>query len=172
MRDELFEEIFSLVEEYINELEDEIVKKARAKRAKNVEKTLQNFLKVRDEGTPEEVEKAKGEWTKAGSKLCNIDKLRNLRDARREEAKVALAKFKEKLLNRKPQTAEETRQAATDHANAQITQAQRQKLERLVELTEGILTATNKELKSPRDIYNETTPEVETVKKVVSKKEE
>lgn len=142
------DEALSLVEEFINELDDETVDNARNKRANNVEKAMHNFLKARDEGTPEEAEKAKQEWDKAGDKLVNIDKLRNLRGARKEEARKALAKFKEKLLNRKPQTAKETQQAASDHANAMIDQHYRQKLEKtfsnecfesLISLIEGEL---------------------------------
>ena len=128
--EKMYEEILSLVEEFINELDDETVDNVRNKRAHNVEKAMHNFLKARDEGTPEEAEKAKQEWDKAGDKLVNIDKLRNLRGARKEEARKALAKFKEKLLNRKPQTAKETQKAASDHANAMIDQHFRNKLEK------------------------------------------
>lgn len=130
MRDELFEEILSLVEEFINELDDKIIDNARDKRAENVKKTLSKYLHARDEGTPEEAEKAKQEWDKAGDKLVNMDKLRNRRNVRKEEARVALAKFKEKLLNKKPQTAKETQQAGSDHDNAMINQHFRDRLEK------------------------------------------
>ena len=126
----VFKEIAIVLEEILNEMDDETVDNARNKRANNVEKAMHNFLKARDEGTPEEAEKAKQEWDKAGDKLVNIDKLRNLRGARKEEARKALAKFKEKLLNRKPQTYKETQQAGSDHANAIIDQYHRNKWEK------------------------------------------
>ena len=49
MREELFEEILSLVEEFINELDDETVASAAEKRQQAVSKAQDEFLKtIRD----------------------------------------------------------------------------------------------------------------------------
>jgi hypothetical protein len=139
MNIELVNEIKSLVEEYISEVSDETIKKARAKRVSNVEKTRDKFFKVSNNGTPEEIEKAEKEWHEAGSKLMNIDKLRNLRNFRKDEERTALARFKEKLLNRKPQTVRETRKAKEEHDNALINQGLRNKLEKSLKVSESCL---------------------------------
>ena len=163
----IYKDLLSLLEEVINELDDETVENARKKRAEDVQKALSNFAKMRDEGTPEEAKKAMDEWTKAGEKLCNIDKLRNLRGARQDEEKTALAKFKEKLLNRKPQTAKEYQKAADAHNNAQIDQYLRNKLEKS-------LAVSNECLEDLLSLVEEFINELddETVKSAAEKRQE
>lgn len=130
MREELFEEILSLVEEFINELDDETVKSAAEKRQQAVSKAQDEFLKtIRDKSkSGEEVEAAALKGHIADEKLRRNKELTSKRDYRIQKK---VEEFKNKLLNKKPQTAKETQQAASDHANALIDQHYRNKLEKV-----------------------------------------
>ena len=147
MREELFEEILSLVEEFINELDDETVKSAAEKRQQAVGKAQGEFLKtIRDKSkSGEEVEAAALKGHIADEKLRRNKELTSKRDYRIQKK---VEDFKNKLLNRKPQTMKETQKAASDHANAIIDQHYRNKLEKafsnecfesLISLIEGKL---------------------------------
>ena len=107
MREELFEEILSLVEEFINELDDETVKSAAEKRQQAVSKAQDEFLKtIRDKSkSGEEVEAAALKGHIADEKLRRNKELTSKRDYRIQKK---VEEFKNKLLNRKPQTAKET----------------------------------------------------------------
>ena len=141
MREELFEEILSLVEEFINELDDETVRSVypeREKRYKEAKDRMANALEDKKEEAAKEV-------AKEGKKLDRYKELAAWRALRHSSA---LADFKEKLLNRKPQTPKQTQQAGSDHANAMIDQHLRNKLEKafsnecfesLISLIEGEL---------------------------------
>lgn len=130
MREELFEEILSLVEEFINELDDETVKSAAEKRQQAVSKAQDEFLKtIRDKSkSGEEVEAAALKGHIADEKLRRNKELTSKRDYRIQKK---VEEFKNKLLNKKPQTAKETQKAASDHANAMIDQHYRNKLEKV-----------------------------------------
>ena len=147
MREELFEEILSLVEEFINELDTETVQSFYNKRRQNTIDADNKLSKVmRDPGANgEEEEAARKEQAEASDKFSKAVKLVGQRNKRHEKA---LADFKERLLNKKPQTAKETQKAASDHANAMIDQHYRNKLEKafsnecfesLISLIEGEL---------------------------------
>lgn len=129
MREELFEEILSLVEEFINELDDETVKKVLDKRREDAEAACEknNKLKFDMTAKKEDKEAAEKEYGEAWNKLVKSSKLNYQRDKRLEKK---LANFKERLLNRKPQTAKETQQAGSEHSNAIIDQHLRNKLEK------------------------------------------
>ena len=130
MREELFEEILSLVEEFINELDDETVKSAAEKRQQAVSKAQDEFLKtIRDKSkSGEEVEAAALKGHIADEKLRRNKELTSKRDYRIQKK---VEEFKNKLLNKKPHTATETKQAESDHANALIDQHYRNKLEKV-----------------------------------------
>lgn len=129
MREELFEEILSLVEEYINELDDETVNAVHNERQRLAKKADDNFLNVmRDRSkSQQEAENACIKGHVATEKLKKNEKLMGQRDERR---KKALADFKERLLNRKPQKPAETQKAGSDHDNAVLDQHLRNKLEK------------------------------------------
>ena len=129
MREELFEEILSLVEEFINELDDETVKSFYNKRRQNTIDADSKLSKVmRDpEATAEEEEAARKEQAKEADKFNKALRLVGQRNKRLEKK---LADFKEKLINKKPQTPKQTQQAGSDHANAMIDQHFRKKLEK------------------------------------------
>jgi hypothetical protein len=139
--EKLFEELFDLLEEYINELDDETVRSVYPEREKRYKEA-----KDRMANAPEDKkEEAAKEVAKEGKKL---DRYKELAAWRALRHSTALADFKERLLNKKPQTAKETQQAASDHANAMIDQHYRNKLEKafsnecfesLISLIEGEL---------------------------------
>ena len=124
MRDELFEEILSLVEEYINELDTLTMQSANDKRKENWEKSLDNYLAASKKG---DVKKTQEEDWKSWQARKKWDKNTEMMNKKLEKK---LAKFKEKLLNRKPQTKAQTQQAGSDHDNAMIDQHFRNKLEK------------------------------------------
>ena len=143
----IYEDLLSLLEEFINELDDETVNAVHAERQKAVKKANDNFLNVmRDKSkSQEEAEAACINGCKAEEKLKRNKELMGQRDTRREKA---LADFKERLLNRKPQKPAETQKAGSAHDNAIIDQHMRNKLEKtlavsnecfesLMELIEG-----------------------------------
>jgi hypothetical protein len=130
MREELFEEILSLVEEYINELDTETVQAAYDKRRQNTidaDNELAKALRDPDK-SEEELDVLRKKASEADKKFGKNLKLVGARNKRHEKA---VAAFKERLLNRKPQTAKETQKAASDHANAMIDQHYRSKLEKV-----------------------------------------
>lgn len=129
MREELFEEILSLVEEFINELDDETVKSAAEKRQQAVSDAQDEFLKtIRDKSkSGEEVEAAALKGHIADEKLRRNKELTSKRDYRIQKK---VEEFKNSLLNRKPQKASVTDKAGSDHDNAIIDQHYRSKLEK------------------------------------------
>lgn len=130
--EKLFEELFDLLEEYINELDDETVNTSAEKRRENEEKAIDKYLEAvrKNNGNydAEEVQQAREDGRVAREKYQKNQVLRAKRDKRLEKK---LADFKERLLNKKPQTAKETQRAASDHANAMIDQHYRNKLEKV-----------------------------------------
>ena len=142
MREELFEEILSLVEEFINELDLNTMQSSNDKRKENWENSLDDYLKASKEGDEDTKEEENLKSLKARNKFYKNSELTKKRIAQR------VADFKEKLLNRKPQTPKQTQQAGSDHANAIIDQHLRNKLEKafsnecfesLISLIEGEL---------------------------------
>lgn len=129
MREELFEEILSLVEEFINELDDETVRSAAEKRQQAVSDAQDEFLKtIRDKSkSQEEVEAAALKGHIADAKLRRNKELTSKRDYRIQKK---VEEFKNNLLNRKPQKASVTDKAGSDHDNAIIDQHYRNKLEK------------------------------------------
>lgn len=132
MREELFEEILSLVEEFINELDDETVNNSAEKRRENEEKAIDKYLEAvrKNNGNydAEEVQQAREDGRVSREKYQKNQDLRAKRNKRLEKK---LSDFKEKLINRKPQTAKETQQASSEHSNAMIDQHYRNKLEKV-----------------------------------------
>lgn len=125
MREELFEEILSLVEEFINELDLSTMQSSNDKRKENWENSLDDYLKASKEGDEDKKEEENLKSLKARNKFYKNSELTKKRIAQK------VADFKEKLINKKPQTAKETQKAASDHANAVIDQHYRNKLEKV-----------------------------------------
>ena len=129
--EKIYEEILSLVEEFINELDDETVNNSAEKRRENEEKAIDKYLEAvrKNNGNydAEEVQQAREDGRVAREKYQKNQDLRAKRDKRLEKK---LADFKERLLNRKPQTAKETQKAESEHGNAMIDQHLRNKLEK------------------------------------------
>lgn len=124
MREELFEEILSLVEEYINELDLGTMQSSNDKRKENWENSLDDYLKASKEGDEDKKEEENLKSLKARNKFYKNSELTKKRIAQK------VADFKEKLINKKPQTPKQTQQADSDHANAIIDQHLRNKLEK------------------------------------------
>ena len=142
MREELFEEILSLVEEFINELDLSTMQSSNDKRKENWENSLDDYLKASKEGNEDKKEEENLKSLKARNKFYKNSELTKKRIAQK------VADFKEKLVNKKPQTPKQTQQAGSDHANAIIDQHLRNKLEKafsnecfesLISLIEGEL---------------------------------
>ena len=142
MREELFEEILSLVEEFINELDLSTMQSSNDKRKENWENSLDDYLKASKEGNEDKKEEENLKSLKARNKFYKNSELTKKRIAQK------VADFKEKLINKKPQTPKQTQQAGSDHANAIIDQHLRNKLEKafsnecfesLISLIEGEL---------------------------------
>jgi len=129
--EKMYEEILSLVEEFINELDDETVNNSAEKRRENEGKAIDKYLEAvrKNNGNydAEEVQQAREDGRVAREKYQKNQDLRAKRDKRLEKK---LADFKERLLNRKPQTAKETQRAESEHGNAMIDQHLRNKLEK------------------------------------------
>ena len=129
MRKELVDEIISLVEEYINELEDETVEKVKTARSRNYIKANNRFINT-EKGTKEH-EEADRESAIAGKKLDRNRRLYAQRVRRKEEEKRGIEKLRDYLLNN-PMKAKEMTKAGDDQVNAIITQWRRNKLEKSV----------------------------------------
>ena len=126
----IYEDLISLLEEFINELDDETVNNSAEKRYDNEVKAIDKYLEAVRKNNKnydaEEVQKAREEGRTAREKYQRNQELRNKRNKRRQKA---LDDFKERLLNRK-QTPKETQKAGSDHDNAIIDQHLRNKLEK------------------------------------------
>jgi hypothetical protein len=147
MREELFEEILSLVEEYICELDTETVQAAYDKRRQNsldADNELAKALRDPDK-SEEELDVLRKKASEADKKFSKSLKLVGARNKRHEKA---IADFKKRYADRGLQTAAQTQQAGSEHANAMIDQHLRNKLEKafsnecfesLISLIEGEL---------------------------------
>lgn len=131
MREELVEEIISLVEEYINELDDETVDNAYAEREKRYKEATDKAANAPEDEKIEAKEAAAKEHKK-------LEKHKELAARRASRQATALAKFKEMLLNRAPQTATQTQQAGSDHSNAEIAQGLRNKYEKVLKIPANV----------------------------------
>lgn len=153
MYEELVEELVHIAEEYINELDDNTVNNTRDKRAANVRKSWEKFVKAKESGTPEEIEQAGKEDAEAVKKLERHDKLSSLRDERKKENKRKIAEFKAKLLNT-PANAKASKKAHAEHLDAMLNQYLRDKLEK--SLKEGLISEScfNDILAIAEDIYD------------------
>lgn len=136
------DEAFSLVEEFINELDLSTMQSSNDKRKENWENSLDDYLKASKEGDEDKKEEENLKSLKARNKFYKNSELTKKRIAQK------VADFKEKLINKKPQTSKQTQQAGSDHANAMIDQHLRNKLEKafsnecfesLISLIEGEL---------------------------------
>lgn len=134
----IYEDLLNLVEEIINELDDETVEATLNKRRENAEKACNNCnkLKFDDNASKEEVEAANNEYQNAWNKLVRSSRLSAQRDKRIQKK---LENFKNYLLNKKPQTSKETQEAGSAHDNAIITQHDRKKLERNLQVSNECL---------------------------------
>ena len=153
--EELFEELFDLLEEYINELDDETVKRTGEKRQAEYEKAikavnspeweLKAYKAVQDGDT--EAAKEVGSERKAAEanrdlRRKKLDRFKDLdakRRSRKFQEKAAIERFREKLLNKEPQTPAEYKEAARAHASAQIDQGLRNKLEKALKVSNECL---------------------------------
>ena len=129
--EKLFEELFDLLEEYINELDDETVENSGQKRADNEVKAIDKYLEAVRKNNKnyeaDEVKKAQEEGRVAREKYQRNQELRSQRQKRLEKK---FDEFKERLLNKKPQTPAETQKAGSEHDNALLNQHLRKKLEK------------------------------------------
>lgn len=123
----LVEELVSLVEEYINELDDETVYVVNHKRREAADKADREFTDIiRDESkSAEEVEAAAKKANLANAKF---HKNNELTQKRNERIAKKVAAFREKLMNT-PINAKNTKKAGEEHDNAIIDQYLRNKLE-------------------------------------------
>jgi len=130
---EIYEEILSLVEEYINELNLDTMQSSNSQREENWKNSLDDYLKASKEGDNKKQEEENLKSLKARNKLYKNTELMKKRVAKK------VAAFKDKLINKKPQTARETLKAGSDHDNAQINQYLRNKLEKSLAVSEACL---------------------------------
>ena len=136
--EKIFEELFDLLEEYINELDDETVDAVAEKRRANAVKANKEYEQaMKDPSKSEEEVKALAD--KSNKADAKFSKNLELYGARLKRHEKALAKFKERLLNKKPQTPAEYKEAARAHANAQIDQGLRNKLEKALKVSNECL---------------------------------
>ena len=121
--------ILSLIEEFINELDDETVQAAYNKRRQNTidaDNELARALRDSDK-SEEELDVLRKKASEADKKFGKNLKLVGARDKRLEKK---LAAFKKMLLSKRPQKASETQKAGSDHDNAMINQHFRDRLEK------------------------------------------
>lgn len=109
-------EALIIIEKFINELSDELVNKVDDIRIENV-RNAQN----------------KDELIKANDKLKNNIKLMNDRDHRKEKKKEAIKKFRE-FLDGYSVSNKDIQKAGDEHADAQISQGLRNRLEKIYAL--------------------------------------
>ena len=136
---ECLEEICALVEEFINELEDETVENAWKKRRENYNRTWDEYMKAKEGGNPEEINAAHKADYIAAMKLDRNERLRRSRNNRKDENRRDVERFRQKLLNKDPQTTKEYKRAAQDHDNAIIDQGLRAKLEKCLKVSESCM---------------------------------
>ena len=127
----IYEDLISLLEEFINELDDETVNNSAEKRKENEVKAIDKYLEAVRKNNKnyeaDEVKKAQEEGRVAREKYQRNQELRSQRQKRLEKK---FDEFKERLLNRKPQTPAETQKAGFEHDNALLNQHLRKKLEK------------------------------------------
>lgn len=121
-------DIFSIIEEYINEISDELADKVHDMRIDN----------VRNAQTKDEI-------VKANDKLKNNIKLMNARDHRKEDKKKAIEDFK-KFWDGRTANIRDINKAGEEQSNARINQGLRNYLEKiyaLESLVEAFLNETS-----------------------------
>lgn len=128
-----FEELISLIEGYIDAEHDDKIERAHDKRGEAYSDALDK-VKAAKAGT-EERKEAEEDLNKAYDKLRKSDKLY---DNWKKKRKEQVEKFKKDLENR-PVNAKASQEAGSEHSNAQIDQYNRQKLERIFQLANGII---------------------------------
>ena len=135
---EIYEDLLNLLEEVINELDDETVQAALNKRKENAEKANNKYNKLRfdDKASKEEIDAANDEYQTAWNKLVKSSRLSAQRDKRIQKK---VEEFKKYLLNKKPQTPSQTRDAGSAHDNAMITQNDRKNLEKSLQISNECL---------------------------------
>ena len=124
----IYEDLINLLEEFINELDDETVENVGRKRWEAENKSWDDLNKKAS--SPEEAEAILKAAKTAREKVERFERLKRSRKFRKDEERRDLEKFKEKLLNRQPQTIQDYKQAKTAHDNAMIDQGLRNKLEK------------------------------------------
>lgn len=125
MDEKLFEGLIA----FINELYDETVQSAGDKRRANSNKAFEKYQKAKEEGTPEEIEKARQEDTKAARKLDKYERLKRSRATRKRAESRKLEEFRDNLIKR-TFNAKDMKQAEKEALDAQLNQGLRNKLER------------------------------------------
>ena len=115
-------ELLNLIEEFINEVSDELVNRVEAGRESNWEKARQDLEK---EKTPEN----QAAYDKALKKLQGSSNLRLKRQNRQQAEAHKLRQFRDKLADSEPVS---TRKAELDHYDAMLNQYLRNKLEGLL----------------------------------------
>ena len=127
-------ELLNLVEEFINEVSDELVNRVEAGRESNWEKARQDLEK---EKTPEN----QAAYDKALKKLQRFSDLRLKRQNRQQAEAHKLRQFRDKLADSEPVS---TRKAELEHYDAMLNQYLRNKLE-------GLLNKKSETLKESYD---------------------
>lgn len=130
-----FDEVMSLVERYIDAEHDDKIEKAHDKRGEAYSDALDK-VKSTEAGT-EERKEAEGDLNKAYDKLQKFNKLY---DNWKKKRKEQVEKFK-KDMEGKHLSSKASQEAGSEHSNAQIDQHNRQKLEKIFQLAEGILAS-------------------------------
>ena len=125
MDEKLFEGLIA----FINELYDETVQSAGDKRRANSNKAFEKYQKAKEEGTPEEIEKARQEDTEAARKFDKYERLKRSRATRKRAESRKLEEFRDNLIKR-TFNAKDMKQAEKEALDAQLNQGLRNKLER------------------------------------------
>ena len=134
MNIELVNEIRSLVEEYINEVSDELVDKVAKKRMEHFDNTVDKGLAVIRNPESTEEDKERIAHDKA---LTKLKKNKELIRKRNESLPKKIEKFRQKLLNRGYGN---LKKAKEEHDNALINQGLRNKLEKSLKVSESCLS--------------------------------
>lgn len=155
MRKELVNELIDLVEEYISEVSDELVSRAKNKRQENYDNAVKAVISPEFEkrvysaiqnNDMEEAKKLGKEYktlvanrTKKKEKLEKFKDLEAQRSSRQFNNKAKLERFRNKLMS-KGFNYKETEKARKEHDNALINQGLRNKLEKSLKVSESCLS--------------------------------
>lgn len=154
MNIELVNEIRSLVEEYINEVSDELVSRVKNKRQENYNNAIKAVISpefekraytaIRNNDMEEAKKLGKEHKDLVSNRTKNKEKLEKFKDleaqrsSRQFSNKAKLERFRNKLIDRGVDY-KETKKAGEEHDNALINQGLRNKLEKSLKVSESCL---------------------------------